>query len=144
MLSLYLCFIVFYFILFHSAYAAGPINWSLHSFAEIYSLFTITLENPLGTGLPVRVCWVREKNQYFIKYYESCRDRFTGPCVLGEKTNSIFYKYIFYALREAFCFKFFQFTFFLHFFIFIFYFISIHSAYAAGPINWSLHGFNIQ
>ena len=44
----------------------------------------------VGTGLPVRVRWEREQNQYFIKHYESCRDRFTGPCVLGERKKSIF------------------------------------------------------
>ena len=58
-----------------------------------------------------------------------CRDRFTGPCVSGERRKSIF------DLTLNWCW--------IYIYVFSF-FISIRSPYGAGPINWSLHGLNIQ
>ena len=106
-----------------------------------FLFYFVRLRRRTNKLVPTFIC--RDLLIIYHNPYTSCRDRFTGPCVLGEITNLIFYKYIFYALRKAFYFKFFQFTFFLHFFFSFFTLFQFIRLTSIGPIYWSLHLFLI-
>ena len=88
--NLHLFFFIFYFVSSYSfsffilfpvirLTAIGPINWSLHSVANIYSLETCTHKQ------------TPHSNVGFV----GCMDRFTGPRVLGGRTNHTFFYKLF-------------------------------------------------